>query len=146
MEALQTLIDLTGMIWVYALGAAFVSMIAESAKPPAAEDGGEAPSRGFVGVVMAFAGMATVFMLAVYGYWAAYVAHAYFERFLALGVVFAVAAVASILGLALSRTPGLSPVLYAVAPFLTIAVFGFTAYFAWESVRAALDLYIFQNL
>lgn len=145
MEALDRLLAETGMIWVYALAAAFVAMIAESAKPARDEDGNE-PSRGFIGVIMAFAGMATVFMLAVYGYWSAYIAHAYFERFLALGVVFAVAVIASVLGLALSRTPGVSPVLYAVAPFLTIAVFGFTAYFAWESVRDALDMYIFQNL
>jgi hypothetical protein len=145
MEALQTLIEHTGMIWVYALSAAFVSMIAESAKPAPVEDG-EAPTRGFVGVLMGFAGMATVFMLAVYGYWAAYVEHAYMERFVALGVVFAVAALASIIGLSIARAPGISPVLYAVAPVLTLAVFAFTAYFSWESVRAALDLYIFQNL
>jgi len=143
-ETLTRLFELTGMLWCYALAAAFFSMIAESAKPARNEEG-EEPKRGFFGVVLAFAAMATVFMLAVYGYWSAYVAHAYLERFVALGVVFAVGALASVIGLALARAPGISPVLYAVSPVITLGVFAFTAYFSWESVRAALDLYVFQN-
>ncbi len=144
METLARVFELAGMLWCYALAAAFISMIAESAKPARNEDG-EEPKRGFLGVVLAFAAMATVFMLAVYGYWSAYIAHGYLERFVALGVVFAVGAVASVIGLILARAPGISPVLYTASPFLTLGVFAFTAYFTWESVRDALELYVFQN-
>lgn len=146
MDSLSALFELTGMLWVYALAAAFVAMIAESAKPPRGEDGEEPPTRGFLGIVLGFAGMATIFMLAVHGYWSAFVVQSMPQQLLALGVVLAVAIAASIIGLALARAPGISPLLYAAAPFVTLAVFAFTAYVTWQSVRAALDLWVLQNL
>jgi hypothetical protein len=145
MDDLKSLADLAGMMWVYALIGAFIAMIAESAKPKA-DESGEPPKRGLIGVVIGIAGMATLFMLAVHGYWSAFAVQAQSEMVLALGVVFVVAIVASIVGLVFAKAPGISPVLHAIAPFLTLAVFAFTAYVTWESVRAALDLYVLQNL
>jgi len=135
----QQLIGLAGALWLYALIAAFVVMLAESAKPKSAE-GEEKPSAGLLGIIAAITSIATPFLLFVHAYVEAARVQMPNALIAALIVLVAVVLGATIIGwiVAAAARP-LGKLLAQAAPFLALAVFAFTLWVTWANVYEAID-------
>lgn len=135
----QQLIGLAGPMWLYALIAAFVVMLAESAKPRPA-DGEERPPASPLGVLAAIASLATPFLLFIHAYVEA--ARVQMPNALVASLIVLVTAVlaATIIGwiIAAAIRP-LGKLLGQAAPFLALAVFAFTFWVTWANVSEAID-------
>lgn len=133
------LIGLAGDMWLYALIAAFVVMLAESANPKPADDEERPPANPF-GVVAAIASLATPFLLFLHAYVEA--ARVPMPNALVASLIVLVTAVfaATIIGwiIAAAIRP-LGKLLGQVAPFLALAVFAFTVWVTWSNVYEAID-------
>lgn len=135
----QQLIGLAGALWLYALIAAFVVMLAESAKPKPAE-GEEKPSASVLGIIAAITSIATPFLLFVHAYVEAARVQMPNALIAALIVLVAVVLGATIIGWIVAAVARpLGKLLAQVAPFLALAVFAFTLWVTWANVYEAID-------
>lgn len=143
LEAWTTLSAQSGPLWQYAVIAAFVSMIFDSAKPKR-EEGEEKESEGGRNLLM-LASLLTPFLLFAHACWAAYEAQSFgfFNAIIVIGLVILVSA---LIGWAIAAfAPGLGRTLYKIAPWVALPVFLFTLYVTWENAWAALNLWILSR-
>lgn len=141
--AWTTLAAQSGPLWQYAVIAAFVSMIFDSAKPKR-EEGEEKESEGGRNILM-LVSLLTPFLLVAHASWGAYQARE-FGLINAIVVIGLVVLVSAITGWAIAAfAPSAGRMLYRIAPWVALPVFLFTLYVTWENALAALNFWILHR-
>lgn len=131
-EVFSALVGVTGIGWVYALGAVFVAMISESANPPhpPGEDQSPAPLR-----MLAFAAVSVaLILLLAYAFGAS--TRLRESPFLPVAIVLVVSSLGALLGALLARAGAAGRAIHTAAPVLAVAACAFTIWITWREVLA----------
>ncbi len=139
------LVALAGRYWLYAVIAAGVAMIFESAKPRL-QDGEAEEEGGLARGVVALSSLLTPFLLLVHAYWAMIQAHRPDALLIALAAVFGAVILASVIGMIIGAAiPALGHILRRVSPFVSIAALAFTIWVTWANADAVLNAYVLSR-
>ncbi|WP_395648302.1 hypothetical protein [Terricaulis sp.] len=142
-HAWTTLSAQAGPLWQYAVIAAFVSMILDSAKPKR-QEGEEKESEGGRNILM-LVSLLTPFLLFAHACWKAYEARDV-GLMNAVVVVGLVVIVSGVIGwIIAAAVPALGRVLYRIAPWVALAVFAFTLYVTWEGAWSAFNHWVLSR-
>jgi len=134
-NAFDGLVGVTGIEWLYALGALFIAMIAESGHPPhePGEDRPPTPLRVLAFVATSFA----LLLLLAHAYGASTSARE--SPFLPVSAVLVVSALGALLGALLAKVSAIGNAFQAAAPVLAVAACAFTIWVTWRQVWALVE-------